>query len=363
MPRPAAPVTLKDLAEKTGVSPTAVSHVLNDRLGHVRVSEETRKRVLSAAAELGYVPRFSARAMATRRSHTIAVVCAVDDDRAPMVPAAAIYYANALLGAEDACKHVGYHCLFATCGLGDPDRFAVPRFMKDGSVDGILLVGHTAPAVVRRIQALDLPCLQVGSNIDPKTGIPTVYPDLDGGLADAARHLASLGHRRVELFLPSGPGPRRHAAAFAALAGQVPGLEPLARLLPDTRATVDQGADRARAAAADPDAPTAFICSPLHADGLTAGFESLGLQAPRDYSLVLLRPEEAGPHRVGAAGRVATAVTFPIRAVTRLGATRLFEALGVDAPAPTAAAAVPCTIVHGETTGPAPDQHRRPARL
>jgi len=68
-------ITLKDLSVLTGVSATAISHILNDRLGHVRASVATQQRVLSVAKEQGYVPRLQARSMATRRSYAIGVVC------------------------------------------------------------------------------------------------------------------------------------------------------------------------------------------------------------------------------------------------------------------------------------------------
>ncbi|MCA9450814.1 MAG: LacI family DNA-binding transcriptional regulator, partial [Candidatus Omnitrophica bacterium] len=52
--RVARRVTLKDVAERTGVSINTVSAVLNDRTTQVRVSEKTRQRIIESAAELGY---------------------------------------------------------------------------------------------------------------------------------------------------------------------------------------------------------------------------------------------------------------------------------------------------------------------
>ncbi|HEY1683985.1 MAG TPA: LacI family DNA-binding transcriptional regulator [Tepidisphaeraceae bacterium] len=46
-------LTLKDLARHSGITPTAVSYVLNDRLDRVRVSPETKQRVLAIAKEMG----------------------------------------------------------------------------------------------------------------------------------------------------------------------------------------------------------------------------------------------------------------------------------------------------------------------
>src|SRR6188768_1453631 len=61
------PVTMKDVALHAGVSRTAVSLVLNGRQS-VALADETRARVLAAAAELGYRPNAGARALANQRS-------------------------------------------------------------------------------------------------------------------------------------------------------------------------------------------------------------------------------------------------------------------------------------------------------
>jgi DNA-binding LacI/PurR family transcriptional regulator len=354
-------ITLRHLAEKTGVSATAISHVLNGRLGTIRVSDETRRRVQAAADELGYVPQASARSMATRKSYSVAVVCTYQDG--PMNPTTATYFANALTAAQEVCKLVGYHCLYATCGLGNPDSFVIPRFMKDGSVDGILLAGHADIGVIRRIKALDLPCVQVGSNIDPAAGIPCVYADFDAGIADAARHLVSLGHRRVELLLTSGPGPAAQVRNFLSLASQVPDLEPTAYCIPQEWGNFDQGVDRAKhlLAARTTDSPTAYICTPHHAAAIAATFAEAGLLPPRDYSLVVMQPAETGPQPLHPLGLLPTAIDFPLHQVARHAAAKLFSLLDVDpAPlGPPAAGPLPATLTPGQTTGPAPQPSHR----
>ncbi|MBN9325365.1 MAG: LacI family DNA-binding transcriptional regulator, partial [Cellulomonas sp.] len=59
--------SIRDVAVRAGVSPTTVSHVLNNTPG-TRTSEKTRARVHAAAAELGYSANAVARALRTRRS-------------------------------------------------------------------------------------------------------------------------------------------------------------------------------------------------------------------------------------------------------------------------------------------------------
>ena len=63
-------VSAKDVAEKAGVSRTTVSFVLNNTPGKT-ISEETRQKVLQAAAELNYLPNDVARKLAMRKHRTI----------------------------------------------------------------------------------------------------------------------------------------------------------------------------------------------------------------------------------------------------------------------------------------------------
>jgi LacI family transcriptional regulator len=344
-------ITLKDLAAKTGVSPTAISYVLNGRHDRVRVSDKTKARVKAAAKEMGYVPRFSARAMVSQKSFCVAVLCSLAGGG--MAPATAIYYANALQGVEEICKQAGYHCIYASCGLGDAESFAMPRLMKDGSVDGVIIVGHANAEVARHLKSMGLPCVQVGSNIDPSIGIEAVYPDLNQGLELASRMLADLGHHRVELILPTGPGPDMHMAHFLSLAKKIKSFRPLSGMLKEEWGSPAGGEERAKFWLARSNRPTAFMCSPIHAEGLIKGFAAAGMDFPRDYSLVVFLPQESGQLHMGPSAKPITTVTFPIHQIARRAALKLFERLGVpidqgNAKSPSTA----CTLNPGESCAP-----------
>ena len=63
--------TLKDVANKAGVSTSAVSRAFTDGAS---VSSKMRKKVEKAAFELGYSPNFLARSLTTRRTKLIGLV-------------------------------------------------------------------------------------------------------------------------------------------------------------------------------------------------------------------------------------------------------------------------------------------------
>lgn len=68
-PRPSS--TLRDIAERAGVTTAAVSYVLNNAPGR-RISQKKREEILRIASELRYVPHLTARSLVTGRSYTLA---------------------------------------------------------------------------------------------------------------------------------------------------------------------------------------------------------------------------------------------------------------------------------------------------
>src|SRR5688500_10743070 len=75
MKRQRKPVTSHDVARRAGVSQATVSYVLSGRRsGEPRIKDETRQRVLEAAAELKYVPNQTARSLRRRRTERVCLL-------------------------------------------------------------------------------------------------------------------------------------------------------------------------------------------------------------------------------------------------------------------------------------------------
>src|ERR1700760_139353 len=64
-------ISMEDIAARAGVSRSTVSLVLNRRQAAARISDATSRRVLTAAADLGYQPNEMARAIATGKNHVL----------------------------------------------------------------------------------------------------------------------------------------------------------------------------------------------------------------------------------------------------------------------------------------------------
>lgn len=185
-------VTLSDVAAVAGVSVSAVSRVLSDAPS-ARVSEETRKRIHDAAAELGYRPNFAARALKFARTNVIALI--VPDITNAM-------FTDIMRGVEDEAHHRGYMVLLArTDGMIDRgSEDLIPRLIGEGRVDGAVV------QVSDSMSEQDLASLVDGDfpvvfviNLHPERVGSVVLED-ERGLRLATEHLIGLGHTRIGLL-------------------------------------------------------------------------------------------------------------------------------------------------------------------
>ncbi len=186
-------VTTREVAEQAGVSRTTVSFVLNDVPG-MRISDETRQRVLEAARQLNYHPDATARRMVTGRTRVIGFVLRQTPDQV---------YADRLLpqvlaGVSQAAAAQDFHVLFEPIPPGDHSG-AYARLIRERHVDGLLLSGpRSDDRELLRIYEEGAPIVLMGRL--PGASIPFVDVDNVGGARLATQHLLGAGHRRVALI-------------------------------------------------------------------------------------------------------------------------------------------------------------------
>ena len=120
--------SIREVAAAAGVSPTTVSHALNNR---GRIAEETRVRVLQAARQLGYQANVHAQQLVTRRSRIIAIqMPALEISRGPALPDSA-YFLDLINGAAAAADSSGYALVITPSG-GKASIFG--GFAIDGAI-------------------------------------------------------------------------------------------------------------------------------------------------------------------------------------------------------------------------------------
>jgi len=341
--------TLKDIAARTGVSATTVSLVLNGRALPGQVSRAKQQEILAAAQELEYVPNLRARAMVTRRSRTIGVICTTpsssDDADAQG------YVFGVLTGVEQQCRAAGFHCLFSVHDEHTIDEFIRPRAMQDGSIDGAVLVQYTNWRFVERIGQAGLPCVHIGTNIDPGTQVRCVSGDLDAAFEVAARRLRALGHTRVRLILPAGPGPMALAENFRALTTRIDGLRAEAVVL---ESSGDDGVasafSRERLVAEGGALPTAFILGHVTLlSPLVSSMVEIRRVCPLDYSVVSVVSSSATMAVYDEV--MLSTIRIPVYDVGRRAASILLSQLGEGDATQALSSVIPCEVVFREACG------------
>lgn len=184
-------VTIGGLADRLGLSKASVSYALNGQPG---VSDETRRRVLDLADELGWHPSSSARALSRARSDAIGIVLRRDPGLLGTEP----YYMSLLAGVEAELAESGQSLLLRMVGTSNgQDLAAYRRWSAEQRVDGVMLfditVGDPRPAL---LDELGLAFVLHGNDESVAPGRVLLY-DAWGDARIVVDHLHALGHRRI----------------------------------------------------------------------------------------------------------------------------------------------------------------------
>lgn len=189
------PVTLKDVAERAGVSLTTASRALG---GFSDVAEATRGQVAEAAAELGYVPNMAARRLKRQRTETIALIIPTPTPRY-----ADPFFSDFLAGVGNEAALNDYDLLLSTHPPDSKREFQTyERAAAGGWVDGVIVVRTRCHD--RRIQLLherDFPFVSFGRT-EADFNYYYVDEDSHAGISHMVQHLAGLGHTRIGFITP-----------------------------------------------------------------------------------------------------------------------------------------------------------------
>jgi LacI family transcriptional regulator len=287
-------VSMKDVADRAGVSASTVSLVLSGK--HSAIPEATRQRVLDAAGELGYRRNALAAGLRRQMSDTIGFI----SDLIATTP-----HAGAMVqGAQDAAWKVGKVLLMINTG-GDPavEHRAVAARL-DRPVGGRVGAARACCAPPRQVVGLvyaamyhrlidpppalrEVPAVLLDARSDD-TSLSSIAPDEEGGAFAATSALLDAGHRRIGYLQSDAPIP----AAEERLQGYRVALE--SRGVAFDPVLVVAGIDEhpgGFAAASEllgrPDRPSAiFAFNDRMAAGAAHAAHRLGLSVPRDLSLV-----------------------------------------------------------------------------
>ncbi|WP_019544424.1 LacI family DNA-binding transcriptional regulator [Streptomyces sulphureus] len=332
---------MKDVAERAGVSESAVSFALNGRPG---VSEATRERVRSVAEELGWRPSTAARALSGEGAATVGLVLARPARTLGVEP----FFLQLVSGVQQVLAERQLGLLFQVVEDVAAECAMYEHWWAEHRVDGVLLVDPRAedprPDV---LASLGLPGVVVGGT-EARRGLSSVWVDDAGAMASVVEYLHALGHQRIT-----------HVAGLSELAHTQRRMASLRseteRLgLPHVRSlTTDysdaEGAAVTRRLLDEPDPPTAVVYDNdvLAAAGVAAAAER---RLPVPARLSLVSWEDSVLCRM--VHPWLTALARDPLALGRVAAEELTRLLD-GAPARTAGVPVPRLVVR-ESTAPPP---------
>ena len=268
--------TIGDVARRSFVSKTTVSHVIN---GTRFVEEATKRRVLDAIAELGYRPSTVARSLTTKRTGNIGMI--VSD-------AANQFFGEMLRGIEEELKPANYAVIVCNTDEELDREEHYLDLLLSQRVDGIIAAATSQKwGALNIAEANHTPIVFVDRRFEGLNG-PYVGADNTGGARAGARFLIERGYREIGIIA----GFQRLSSMRERLQGFRSALEESDIPLPDEWVVTsplshESGREAARQILTLPRRPRAlFINNNLLSLGTLVAVKDLGLRCPEDVALL-----------------------------------------------------------------------------
>ena len=270
-------VTIREIADRAGVSIATVSRVLN---GRSDVSDETRELVSRIIRDNGYTANRSARGLSAGRTGLVGVLV-------PLVYPA--YFSAILAGAAEALGEQDLRVVLSPTGHEHDREVTLLDRLMHGLTDGALIVlPEESSEELERLLDHGYRFVVVDPLMPLDERIPSVSAAHTSGAHHAMGHLLGLGHRRIAAIT----GPRgwvatedRRRGYHSALAAA--GILPRPELEADSDFEIGGGVEAAAYLLDLPEPPTAiFAFNDNLAIGAIQAARSRGVRVPEDLSVV-----------------------------------------------------------------------------
>ncbi|MCL6458321.1 MAG: LacI family transcriptional regulator [Gorillibacterium sp.] len=292
--------TIKDVAERVGVSITLVSRTLNNQKG---VKPESRAKILQAMRELNYVPNGLARSLVLQKTNTIGIV--LDSLSSPFVSK---LIKGLEKGVAEFDKEGIYNIIYCSSNGDFQKKLRHLSFLTQGRVDGILIYGSlvTDDEIIMNLSQSGFPFALIENDLEAVNANKVVIDNVDGAYR-ATQHLIELGHRRIAHVT----GNINLKITLERLSGYMRALQdaripidPSLIIYPDFSAPLDEdepveahdvwsintflkcGYDSSNKLMDQPDRPSAiFFATDISAFGAIKALGERGLSVPDDVSI------------------------------------------------------------------------------
>jgi DNA-binding LacI/PurR family transcriptional regulator len=271
-------VTIRDIAERAGVSKGAVSYALNGQPG---VSAATRERIVSIAEELGWYPNRAARALSGARTDACGLVLARPARTLALEP----FFMEFIAGVESELARQSMALTIQLVGDVHEEIEVYKRWWGEHRVDGILMVDpRIDDPRMGELDRLGLPAVVIGGPLE-NSSLPAVWHDEASVVTEAVQYLAALGHQCIAQVagVSDFVHTRQRTSAFRQASEDL-GLE---WEIVETDYSAENGARVTRKLLSSPNAPTAIVFDSdlLAVTGLGVA-QQMGFTIPDDLSII-----------------------------------------------------------------------------
>lgn len=326
-------VTLRELAEYTGLSPAAVSYALRG----LQVSAETERRVREAAQELGYEADPIARALAGGATSVVGL----------LVGSLADFWNQELVRAVQRELYGTARSTLVADADGEPAReLELGQRLVAQRVDGLVVLPIGPASGGWESIARQVATVTIGDALPGVNPAGEVIFDNERGVQQSLQHLSDLGHRRVTvLSWAVETSPERQAERVVAPTAKALGLD--CRVVPCAY-SLNGSRPLALELLAGPDRPTAVLCmSDSIAYGVYAACAELDLSIPGDVAVAGF-----GDHPISRLlSPPLTSTLWDVEQVAETATGFLLEAISAEGPQATLRDVVAPVLVARQSTG------------
>ena len=179
------PCSVRDIARIAGVSPAAVSYVLNAKPG---VSDKTREKILDVIEKLGYRDTQSGG----DRDKSRLIYLVIDNERASFDD---LFYNSAMMGILECCGRYGYHAVLTVSSSAE--GYALLRkSVEEKKIGGAIFLQTVRQKTADVLHMFGVPFVLLDAHM-PVSGIPCVLCDYRQAAKKAVGYLIRAGHRRI----------------------------------------------------------------------------------------------------------------------------------------------------------------------
>jgi LacI family transcriptional regulator len=279
------PTTIKEVAQRAGVSIATVSRVLNN-VGPV--DKHTRERVQDAARQLKYVPNATGRSLSRRMTEAIGLL---------LPDLFGEFFSEVLRGSDQTAQSSNYHLVVSSSHNNKKQIHAALTMMR-GRVDGLVIMSPDIDAeTLKDNLPQSLPVVLLNCHVDSNEFDALNVDNLNGARA-MIEHLFDHGHSRVAII----KGTERNSDASERLRGYMLAHQRRGILVDDclqaqgdfSEATGYQATQRLLTM---PQKPTAiFASNDAMAIGALSALRDAGIQVPGEMALAGFDDVPMGPY-------------------------------------------------------------------